>query len=62
MWNPVTGLDQPVAHLNELARLWHASLSRQDHELLTWVRERDVTIDWSANEVEGPDFYKGVHE
>ena len=61
MWNPVTGLDQPV-RMNELARLWHASLSPQDHELLTWVRERDVTIDWSANEVEGPDFYKGVHE
>ena len=61
MWNPVTGLDQPV-RMNELAHLWHASLSRQDHELLTWVRERDVTIDWSANEVEGPDFYKGVHE
>ena len=61
MWNPVTGLDQPV-RMNELAHLYHASLSDDDRELATWVRERDVTIDWNDNKVEGPDFYVGVHE
>ena len=60
-WNPVTGLDQPV-RMNELAHLYHASLSDEDRELLTWVRERDVSIDWNANQVEGPDFYKGFQE
>ena len=61
MWNPVTGLDQPV-RMNELAHLYHASQSQEDYELLTWVRERDVSIDWNENAVEGPDFYKGVQE
>ncbi len=61
MWNPVTGLDQSV-RMNELAHLYHASLSRQDRELITWVRDRDVSIDWNANEVEGPDFYNGNQE
>ena len=61
MWNPVTGLDQPV-RLNELAHLYHASMSREDYELAAWVRERDVSIDWNENKVEGPDFYTGVQE
>ncbi len=61
MWNPVTGRDQPV-RMNELAHLYHASLSDEDHELLTWVREGDVSFDWNDNKVEGPDFYLGTHE
>ena len=61
MWNPTTGLDQPV-RINELAHLYHASLSREDRELMTWVRDRDASIDWNENRVEGPDFYSGMQE
>ena len=61
MWNPVTGLDQPV-RMNELAHLYHASLSEEDRQLVTWVRDGDASIDWNENKVEGTDFYQGVQE
>ncbi len=61
MWNPTTGLDQPV-RINELAHLYHASLSSEDRDLITWVRDQDASTNWNENRVEGPDFYSGTQE
>jgi hypothetical protein len=61
MWNPLTGLDQPV-RMNELAHLYHASLSEQDRQLVTSVRDGDVSIDWNENKADGANAYSGMQE
>ncbi len=61
MWHPVTGLEQPV-RMNELAHLYHASMSEDDRSLIKMVRDVDQERDWDLVDNEGADFYSGKLE
>ena len=61
MWNPVTGTEQLV-RMNELAHLYHASMSGEDRDLIKKVRDADPERDWNLVDSEGADFYSGKLE
>jgi len=46
-WNPTTGREEPF-RMQELAHLYHASMSSDDFSLITWVRDNDQMRDWNA--------------
>ena len=61
LWNPVTGTEQPV-RMNELAHLYHASMSQEDRDLIKMVRDVDPDRDWDLVDNEGADAYNGKLE
>jgi len=51
-WSPTKGSPEPL-RMQELAHLYHASMSREDYELITRVREGDKINDWNQVQREG---------
>ncbi len=45
-WNPTTGTLEPFK-MEELARLYHASMSKEDYELIDLVRQGERDRDWN---------------
>ncbi len=51
-WNPTTGREEPF-RMQELAHLYHASMSSDDYGLITWVRDNDQMRDWNSFPTDG---------
>ncbi|MBM3934612.1 MAG: hypothetical protein FJ319_09980 [SAR202 cluster bacterium] len=61
MWHPVNGHDQQV-RVNEITRLFNASMSDEDRSLVRWARDHDKERDWSKIEPYVADFEGGPAE